>query len=78
MLHALAFLGGLSPGEILIVVAVIVLLFGSQKIPQLMRSMGAGLSEFKKGIAEGQREAVEPKPKDPSEKSSPGDSGGPP
>lgn len=46
-------LGGLSPMELIIIVMVIVLLFGSQKIPQLMRGVGAGVNEFKKGLKEG-------------------------
>ena len=46
-------LGGLSPMELIIIVGVIVLLFGSQKIPQLMRGVGAGVNEFKKGLKEG-------------------------
>ena len=56
MLNALAIMG-LSPGELLIIVGVIVLLFGAAKIPQLMRSMGQGLTEFKKGIKEGEKDA---------------------
>lgn len=56
MTHALAIMG-LSPGELLIIVGVIVLLFGASKIPQLMRSMGQGLSEFKKGVKEGEKDA---------------------
>ena len=56
MASALAIMG-LSPGELLIIVGVIVLLFGASKIPQLMRSMGQGLTEFKKGIKEGEKDA---------------------
>lgn len=57
MWNALAIMG-LSPGELLIIVGVIVLLFGASKIPQLMRSMGQGLSEFKKGVKEGEKDAA--------------------
>ena len=46
-------IGGLSPMELIIIVAVIVLLFGSSKIPQLMRGVGSGINEFKKGLNEG-------------------------
>ena len=56
MTSALAIMG-LSPGELLIIVGVIVLLFGASKIPQLMRSMGQGLTEFKKGVKEGEKDA---------------------
>jgi sec-independent protein translocase protein TatA len=56
MINLLA-LGGLSPMELIIIVAVIVLLFGSSKIPQLMRGVGSGINEFKKGLKEGEAEA---------------------
>jgi len=49
---------GLSPGELLIVGAVVMLLFGAAKIPQLMRSIGSGLTEFKKGVREGEKDAA--------------------
>jgi sec-independent protein translocase protein TatA len=43
--------------EILIVLLIVVLLFGSKKIPELARSMGKASSEFKKGVKEGSAEA---------------------
>jgi sec-independent protein translocase protein TatA len=51
-------LGGLSPMELIIIVGVIVLLFGSSKIPQLMRGVGSGINEFKKGLKEGEQQAA--------------------
>ena len=57
MVTTLAFLGNLHMGEILIIVLVILLLFGSAKIPALMKSMGSGLNQFKKGLKEGEQEA---------------------
>ena len=36
--------------EIAIIVLLIVLLFGARRIPELMRSLGSGFREFKKGI----------------------------
>ena len=42
--------------EIILVVLAIILLFGSKKIPELMRGLGSGVKEFKKGIKEGQNE----------------------
>ena len=38
----------LGPAEILLVVAVVLLLFGGRKIPELMRGLGQGMREFKK------------------------------
>ena len=49
-------LAWVSPWEIAIVVGVLVLLFGAQKIPTLMRSLGSGVTEFKRGIKEGGRD----------------------
>lgn len=46
-------LGGLRPTELLIIVAVVVLLFGAKKLPDLARSIGASAKEFKKGVEEG-------------------------
>lgn len=36
--------------EILIIAGVVILLFGSAKIPQLARGMGEGIREFKKSM----------------------------
>ena len=45
---------GWTPGipEIVIFAAVVLLLFGSQKLPMLMRNMGRSVNEFKAGIKE--------------------------
>jgi sec-independent protein translocase protein TatA len=43
---------GWTPGlpEILVILVVVLLLFGGKKIPELMRGMGKGIKEFKKGV----------------------------
>ncbi|MBC8453887.1 twin-arginine translocase TatA/TatE family subunit [PVC group bacterium] len=53
---SLAFFTG-QPGilEVLAVLFVILLLFGAKKLPQLSRSLGKSLSEFKKGREEGEK-----------------------
>jgi len=40
----------MSPGpmEIFLIIAVVVLLFGGKKIPELMKGLGQGIKEFKK------------------------------
>lgn len=38
-----------SGTELLIIAIVVLLLFGGKKIPELMRGLGKGISEFKKG-----------------------------
>jgi sec-independent protein translocase protein TatA len=44
---------GLGAPELLIVLAVVLLLFGSTKLPKLARSLGEAQKEFKKGVDEG-------------------------
>lgn len=41
---------GLGMGEGLILLAVVVLLFGGKKLPELGSSMGKALTNFKKGL----------------------------
>lgn len=41
---------GLGASELLIILVIIVLLFGASKIPELGRSLGSGLKNFKEGI----------------------------
>lgn len=43
----------LNGWELPAIIVVILLLFGGTKIPQLMRGLGRGVGEFKKGIEEG-------------------------
>jgi len=47
-------LGAWTPGlpEILIVAALVMLLFGAKKLPEMARSLGQSSKEFKKGLAE--------------------------
>ena len=37
----------LSAGHIILILAVVVLLFGGKKIPELMKGLGKGIKEFK-------------------------------
>jgi sec-independent protein translocase protein TatA len=50
-----AFFG--RPEDWLIVLLVAVLLFGSSRIPELARSLGRSVNEFKKGMREGDEPA---------------------
>ncbi len=43
----------LGPTEIILILVVLILLFGAKKIPDLARSIGRSLNEFKKGREEG-------------------------
>ena len=40
-------LGMIGPWQIVIIIAVVILLFGAKKIPELMKGVGKGIREFK-------------------------------
>ena len=42
--------------EILIILGIILLLFGAKRLPDLARSLGKSLKEFKKGVGEDKKE----------------------
>lgn len=52
----------LQPWHIIILVAVIILFFGGTKIPELMKGVGKGMGEFKKGLEEGKSSKDEEPP----------------
>ncbi|TDD78200.1 twin-arginine translocase TatA/TatE family subunit [Flavobacterium caseinilyticum] len=47
-------MGRLGVTEILIILAVVLLLFGGKKIPELMKGLGSGIKEFKNASKDGQ------------------------
>ena len=49
-MEASIIVGMIGPWQIGIIVVVILLLFGGKKIPELMKGMGQGINEFKKGL----------------------------
>jgi sec-independent protein translocase protein TatA len=46
------FMGGY---EWVLIVAVVILLFGGKKIPELMKGIGGGIKEFKNATKEGEK-----------------------
>jgi sec-independent protein translocase protein TatA len=50
-------LGSLGPTELLIIAAVVFLLFGATRLPQLAKSLGQSKRAFKEGLEEADREA---------------------
>lgn len=46
---------GLGAPELLIVLAIVLVVFGSSKLPKLARSLGESKREFARGLDEGER-----------------------
>ena len=53
-------MGSLGPVELIIILAIVLLLFGSRKLPELAKSLGKAQREFKQGMREGETEATSP------------------
>jgi len=51
---------GIGAPELIIFLLVILLLFGSTKLPKLAKSLGEAQKEFKKGVAEADAESAKP------------------
>lgn len=54
-----------SGAEWLIVLFIVLLLFGSTKLPQLAKGLGQSIKEFKKAAKEGDEEAAKPAATEP-------------
>ena len=51
----------LGPTELLIILGIVILLFGASRLPQLARSLGDSMKEFKKATRELHEDDQEPK-----------------
>ena len=52
----------LGGGEIILILALVLILFGAKKLPELAKGLGQGIKEFKKvtdNASEGMRHAIE-------------------
>lgn len=43
---------GLGYQELLLILLIVLILFGAQRLPDLARSLGSSFKEFKKGVSE--------------------------
>ena len=50
--------GSLGMQELLVILVIVLILFGSSRLPDLARSLGSSLKEFKKGVAEAKDEGT--------------------
>lgn len=47
-------MGRIGTAELIIILVVLLLLFGAKRIPEIARSIGRSLTQFKKGLKDGE------------------------
>jgi len=57
-----------SMPELLVILAIVVLLFGAKKIPDLAKGIGKGIKDFKKAVREDEEETPSKELKDSSKR----------
>ncbi|HET6891833.1 MAG TPA: twin-arginine translocase TatA/TatE family subunit [Pyrinomonadaceae bacterium] len=57
MTETILAIGPIGSTEMLLIGAVIILLFGATKLPQLAKALGQSKKAFREGLDEGEREA---------------------
>jgi len=60
-MNAFILAGQIGMTELLVILVIVLLLFGGRKIPELMKGLGQGVSEFKKGMRDGDLPTVDDK-----------------
>ncbi len=53
---------GMGAQELMVILVIVLVLFGGSKLPDLAKSLGKSMKEFKKGIASEPEEEQAPKP----------------
>jgi sec-independent protein translocase protein TatA len=72
------FAGLVSPSHLIIVLAIVLLLFGAKRIPELAKGLGTGIKELREGISTGdEAEAGAPESKEARSEASGGSVGEP-
>jgi len=61
---------GLGPGELVIILVILLVLFGGTKLPQLAKGLGQSIKEFKKSSKEDDPE-IKPAPAPEAKKAEP-------
>lgn len=56
--------GSFGPMELLLILAIVVVIFGASKLPQLGKGLGEGISNFRDGLSKGKDDKALPKSSD--------------
>jgi sec-independent protein translocase protein TatA len=59
---------GLGYQELLIILVIVLVLFGANRLPELARSLGSSVKEFKKGVNDANKEEATPARKEEEKK----------
>ena len=59
---------GLGYQELLLILVIVLILFGANRLPELARSLGSSVKEFKKGVSLAEKEETPPAAKKEEEK----------
>jgi sec-independent protein translocase protein TatA len=62
-------IGGLGMPELLVILVIVLIIFGANKLPQIGEGLGKGIRNFKKGVQKEQIDITPKKPEELSEKS---------
>ena len=63
----MAFIGNFGGGEIILIFLIVLLLFGAKKVPELFRSLGKGVNEFRKAKNEWEQDIQDVMSQEPLE-----------
>jgi sec-independent protein translocase protein TatA len=61
--------GGIGMPELLVILVIVLIIFGANKLPQIGEGLGKGIQNFKKGIKKEEIDITQKKPEELSEKS---------
>ena len=59
--------GGIGMPELLVILVIVLIIFGANKLPQIGEGLGKGIRNFKKATKEKDREEIEATSKKPEE-----------
>jgi len=58
-------LGSIGPTELILILLIVIIIFGAKKLPELGKSIGEGIKNFKKSVNEGKSDDKDSTPKSP-------------
>jgi sec-independent protein translocase protein TatA len=62
------FFGPVGPTELLLIVLIVVIIFGARRLPELGKSLGEGIKNFKKSVTSKEKESDTKDESEPSSK----------